>query len=195
MIGRISGQLISKQPPMVLVDAHGVGYELEAPMSTFYKLPATGEAVSLITQLIVREDAQLLFGFATNAERDLFRALIKVSGVGPKMALAILSGMGADDFWQCVRDGETARLTRLPGVGKKTAERLGLELKDKSAGKGEGAIGNSQGPAAGASDEAARALEALGYRPAEAQKLIKAVADEHEDAESMIRAALKRAVR
>ena len=130
MIARLQGHLIEKQPPVLVVDVHGVGYELEAPMSTFYKV-TLGAPVTLFTHQVVREDAHLLYGFATRDERDLFRTLLKVNGVGPKLALAILSGMEADAFAACVRQGDVATLVRIPGVGKKTAERLVMELRDR----------------------------------------------------------------
>ena len=135
MIGRIAGRLLAKTPPQLLVDVNGVGYEIEAPMSTFYKLPAAGEPVVLHTHLTVREDAHLLFGFATAQERSLFRELIRVSGVGPKLALAVLSGVGVDEFWVTVRAGDVVRLTKLPGIGRKTAERLIVEMRDRAGGE------------------------------------------------------------
>ncbi len=131
MIGRIAGTLAEKSPPHVVVVAHGVGYEIDVPMSTFYHLPRTGEAVELLTHLVVREDAHLLFGFLSAGERSAFRQLIKVSGVGPKVALAVLSGLSVDDLAAAVAAEDAARLTRVPGIGKKTAERLVLELRDK----------------------------------------------------------------
>ncbi|HSB97665.1 MAG TPA: Holliday junction branch migration protein RuvA, partial [Spongiibacteraceae bacterium] len=131
MIGRIRGKLLEKQAPELLVDVNGVGYEIQAPMTTIYQLPALGETVELFTHLVVREDAHLLFGFASLRDRALFRALIKVNGVGPKLALTILSGMDAQDFVRCVRDNDGAGLVRLPGVGKKTAERLLIEMRDR----------------------------------------------------------------
>lgn len=196
MIGRISGKLIAKQPPMLLVDVMGIGYELEAPMSTFYKLPANGESVSLLTHLTVREDAHLLFGFATQAEKDLFRDLIKISGVGPKLALAILSGVNVDDFWGMVRAGDTARLVKLPGIGKKTAERLVIEMRDK-AGAAEAASlpGIATAGGAGPLQEARSALTALGYKPAEIQRFTEAVYKDGMSTEQVIQEALKRAVR
>jgi holliday junction DNA helicase RuvA len=131
MIGRITGILLEKNPPQVLVDAAGVGYEIDVPMSTFYLLPKTGDKVALFTHMVVREDAQLLYGFATDTERVTFRTLLKVSGVGPKVALAVLSGMSVNDLAEAVATQESGRLTKVPGIGKKTAERLLLELKDK----------------------------------------------------------------
>ena len=137
MIGRLTGTLVAKQPPWLVLDVGGVGYEVEAPMSTFYKLPATGEKLTLQTHLTVREDAHLLFGFATTAEKTLFRELIRVSAIGPKLALAILSGISVEEFWQVVRAGDTVRFSKLPGIGKKTAERLVVEMRDKA---GQGAV-------------------------------------------------------
>lgn len=195
MIGRLAGTLLSKQPPLLLVDVHGVGYEVEAPMSTFFRLPAAGEAVTLHTHLVVREDAQLLFGFATAAEKALFRQLIKVSGVGPKVALAVLSGISVDDFWSTVQAGETGRLVKLPGIGKKTAERLVVELRDKA---GAGDAGSSATPASGPANplsEARAALASLGYKPAEVQRLTDAVYKEGMTTENLIQEALKRALR
>ena len=131
MIGRLSGELVYKRPPFLMVDVHGVGYELEAPMSTFYDLPLQGGQVTLFTHLAIRDDAHVLYGFASDSERALFRMLLKVSGVGAKMALAILSGMSADEFSLCIQRDDTAALVRLPGIGKKTAERLVIEMRDR----------------------------------------------------------------
>ena len=196
MIGRITGKLISKQPPQLLVDVMGVGYEVEAPMSTFYKLPSVGEMVMLLTHLTVREDAHLLFGFATASEKELFRDLIKISGVGPKLALSILSGVNADDFWGMVRAGDTARLTKIPGVGKKTAERLVIEMRDKAgAAESLGIPSTALGAAAGPLQEARAALNALGYKPAEIQRFTEAVYKDGMTTEQIIQEALKRAVR
>jgi Holliday junction DNA helicase RuvA len=173
MIGRIAGTLIEKNPPHLLVDCHGVGYEIDVPMSTFYNLPATGEKVILLTQQIVREDAHLLYGFGTAAERETFRQLIKISGIGARIALAVLSGMSVAELAQAVTLQEAGRLTRIPGIGKKTAERLLLELKGK-LGADLGAVPG--GPAA--SDDAVdvlNALLALGYSDKEAALAIKQV--------------------
>ncbi|MGN6262365.1 MAG: Holliday junction branch migration protein RuvA [Ralstonia sp.] len=173
MIGRIAGTLIEKNPPHLLVDCHGVGYEIDVPMSTFYNLPATGEKVVLLTQLIVREDAHLLYGFGTAAERETFRQLIKISGIGARIALAVLSGMSVAELAQAVTLQEAGRLTRIPGIGKKTAERLLLELKGK-LGADLGAVPG--GPAV--SDDAVdvlNALLALGYSDKEAALAIKQV--------------------
>lgn len=196
MIGRITGKLVAKQPPLLMIDVMGVGYELEAPMSTFYKLPPIGETVSLLTHLTVREDAHLLFGFAVASEKELFRDLIKISGVGPKLALSILSGVNVDDFWGMVRAGDTARLTKIPGVGKKTAERLVIEMRDKAgAAESTGIPGSHLGSVAGPLQEARAALTALGYKPAEIQRFTEAVYKDGMTTEQIIQEALKRAVR
>jgi Holliday junction DNA helicase RuvA len=169
MIGKLTGILSEKNPPQILVDCHGVGYEVDVPMSTFYNLPATGETVSLLTHFVVREDAQILFGFGTASERATFRQLIKISGVGPRTALSILSGMGVDDLAQAVAHQEAGRLTKVPGIGKKTAERLLLELKGK--------LGADLGtPVAAANDHQSdilQALVALGYSDKEAAATLK----------------------
>ena len=162
MIGRIHGTLVHVNPPDILVDAHGVGYEISVPMSTLYDLPPAGQPVTLVTHLVVREDAQLLYGFLTEGERTAFRALIKVSGIGPRMALAVLSGLSVDDLSRAVSEQETGRLTRVPGVGKKTAERLLLELKGKLAPVAE-ATQSGGGALFSSSDDILRALVALGY--------------------------------
>ena len=171
MIGKLTGTLLEKNPPEVLLDCHGVGYEVLVPMSTFYNLPAVGERVSLLTQFIVREDAQLLYGFGTAPERQAFRELIKIAGVGPRTALSILSGMGVGDLAQAISLQEAGRLVKVPGIGKKTAERLLLELKGK--------LGADLGaPAAPASDSHAdiqQALIALGYNDREAATALKAL--------------------
>ena len=191
MIGSLKGKLIEKLPPRVLVEAGGVGYEVEVPMSTAFALPEIGAEVALLTHLVVRDDAHLLYGFATKAERDLFRALIKINGVGPKLALTVLSGISRDAFVACVRDGDVAQLTRLPGIGKKTAERLIVELKDRF--DGAGAIGGTL--AATPAAEAVRALESLGYKPSEAAKMVQGVGKDATSAEDIIRRALQWALR
>ena len=194
MIGFLKGTIAAKQPPTVLVEVGGVGYEVQAPMSTFYALPAVGASVQLLTHLVVREDAHVLYGFLTDGERELFRSLIKVSGVGAKMALGVLSGISAAEFRECVRQGEISRLTRLPGIGKKTAERLVVEMRDRLAAvqpeSATAVAGGSTGPAAPA-DEAFDALVALGYKPREASRMIAAVDHEDLDSEQIIRQALK----
>jgi Holliday junction DNA helicase RuvA len=189
VIGRISGALLEKHPPQVLVEAGGVGYEIDVPMSSFYNLPATGERVALHTHFVVREDAQQLYGFLTLKERSAFRELIKITGVGPKMALAVLSGMNVDELAQCVALQETARLTRVPGIGKKTAERLLLELKGKLADALPQAAGGA-GSSAGVTADALNALLALGYSDKEALPALKQVA-EGASLEEAIRQALK----
>jgi Holliday junction DNA helicase RuvA len=177
MIGRISGALLEKNPPQVLVDANGVGYEIDVPMSTFYNLPRIGEKVALFTHLVVREDAQLLYGFGTEAERAAFRTLLKVSGVGPKVALALLSGLSVNDLAAAVAMQETGRLTNIPGIGKKTAERLLLELKDKFKVDPRLAIGGASGAGERASTNAdvLNALLGLGYSEKEALLAIKGI--------------------
>jgi len=172
MIGKLTGTLLEKNPPEVLVDCHGVGYEVLVPMSTFYNLPATGQPVSLLTQFIVREDAQLLYGFGSVPERAAFRELIKISGVGPRTALSILSGLGVPDLAQAVTLQEAGRLVKVPGIGKKTAERLLLELKGK-LGDDVGAVGAQ--PASGAQGDILQALLALGYSDKEAATALKAL--------------------
>lgn len=183
MIGRLRGELLEKHPPQMLIDVNGVGYEVEASMNTFYRLPELGRQVTLFTHFVVREDAQLLYGFADREERLLFRTLIKVNGVGPKLALTILSGISTNEFVRSVHDQDTAALVRLPGVGKKTAERLIVEMKDKLTDLqvvdfGEFQLsggGDPEAAAAVATDyraEAESALVALGYKPVQATKAI-----------------------
>ncbi len=199
MIGRLAGTLLAKSPPALLVDVGGVGYELDAPMSTFYRLPAVGDPVLLHTHLLVREDAQLLYGFASEAERALFRQLLKVGGVGAKLALVILSGVAVDELLAIVRDADAARLVRIPGIGRKTAERLILELREP-LGRMASAPASSLTPRGDAMQDATSALEALGYKPAEARL---ALLDPDTDgqtrkdltSEDLIRAALKRLMR
>lgn len=173
MIGKLTGTLLEKNPPEVLLDCHGVGYEVYVPMSTFYNLPALGERVSLLTQFIVREDAQLLYGFATAAERQAFRELIKISGVGPRTALSVLSGLGVADLAQAVTLQEAGRLVKVPGIGKKTAERLLLELKGKLGVDVGGAVGGAARSDAQA--DILQALLALGYNDKEASAALKAL--------------------
>lgn len=201
MIGRITGQLLRKHPPEILVDVGGVGYELQVPMTTLYQLPALGETVCLVTHHAVREDAQTLYGFAAERDRELFRHLIKVSGVGPKLALTILSGMDGDSFARAVHAGDLSALVALPGVGKKTAERLLVEMRDRMASwlEGLGAAAVALPGAAPAMDklgDAESALIALGYKPAEAARLVAAVdSDDISDSEELIRLALRSTVR
>lgn len=193
MIGRLKGTVISKQTPDLMLDVNGVGYELLIPLNTFFEIPDIGETVALHTHFVVREDAQQLYGFSQLEERGLFRNLIKVNGVGPKMALAILSAMTASDFVHCVRANDIATLVKVPGVGKKTAERLLIEMRDKIASM---AISETVEPAQNLgkdiSAEAESALIALGYKPQDAAKMISRVAQEDiKTAEQLIRAALK----
>ncbi|MDM7321710.1 MAG: Holliday junction branch migration protein RuvA [Gammaproteobacteria bacterium] len=197
MIGRLKGQLISKQPPWLLVDVNGVGYEVEVPLSTCFDLPATGQEVVLLIHTVVREDAFLLYGFRREAERRLFRELLKVTGVGAKLALAILSGMNAQEFADAVRRNEVSTLVRLPGIGRKTAERLIIEMRDRLGEELEGVVSGGTAPAGySALEEAITALEALGYKPAEAARMVRAVPDAATlPAGEIIRAALKQAVK
>jgi holliday junction DNA helicase RuvA len=198
MIGRLRGLLVEKRPPWLTLEVGGVGYEVEAPMSTFYKLPEAGVEVTLRTHLVVREDAHLLYGFATESERRLFRELIKVNGIGARLALGILSGMEPEALVTAVQQGETARLIALPGIGKKTAERLIVELRDRLA-AGEGfapaATGASApGPLPSAEDpvgDAVSALIALGYRPNDASRYVQAAAEPGLSREELIRRALR----
>lgn len=194
MIGRLSGTLLDKQPPWIWVEAGGVGYELEAPMSTIFRLPAVGQSVRLHVHLSVRDDAHLLYGFATAEEKALFRELIRISGVGPKLALAILSGLGVEAFWECARNDDTAQLTRIPGIGRKTAQRLLVEMRDRAGAIDAPASAAGTAASAGPLAEARAALVALGYKPAEVQRMT-ADLGELDDAEAIIRAALKRALR
>ncbi|QIK38363.1 Holliday junction branch migration protein RuvA [Caldichromatium japonicum] len=201
MIGRLRGQILAKHPPQLLIDVGGVGYELEAPMSTFYELPAVGETVTLITHLMVREDAWMLYGFLHERERALFRALLKVTGVGARMALAILSGMDTARFVQCVEQEDIAALIRLPGIGKKTAERLVLELRDRLDGLASpaavladaqvSALRHAEGGDNPALVDAISALIALGFRPADAQRMARASAADGKTTEDIIRSALR----
>jgi len=206
MIGRIRGTLAEKQPPEILVDVAGVGYEIHMPMTSFYQLPAVGDEVVVYTHFVVREDAQLLFGFADKMERGLFRELIKANGVGPKLGLAILSGMSATQFLASVQNEDVSALVSLPGIGKKTAERLVVELKDRLAkfGKAQSIAvpppssdllsGNTIVEVNDAREEAQSALIALGYKPAQASKLVDSVYNEGMESEALIREALKAAI-
>lgn len=197
MIGFLRGRLAAKHPPVLVLDVGGVGYELEAPMSTFYDLPAVGDDVTLLTHLLVREDAHVLYGFGTEAERRLFRNLLRISGIGAKMALAILSGISVEGFRRCVRSEDTATLVKVPGVGKKTAERLIVEMRDRFDKEQVAmATGSVEVSASGsARDEAFDALVALGYKPAEATRLLKSVSGESATTEEIIRQALQGAVK
>ena len=196
MIGSLRGRLTAKHPPQLMIDVGGVGYEIEAPMSTFYGLPGTGAEISLYTHLVVREDAHILFGFGTDRERRLFRELLKVSNVGPKLALALLSGMSVDNFLMCIEAQDADALVRIPGVGRKTAERLLVEMRDRVKGFGElGAIvvgaGGATETAVGPQAEAFSALVALGYKPPEVMRLLKSVDASVQKTEEIIRKALQ----
>lgn len=192
MIGRICGILISKTPPLLLVDVNGVGYELQVSMQTLFTLPELTKPVILLTHLVVREDAQLLFGFHTADERAVFRELIKISGVGPKLALAILSGLKVEELMRCVEFQDLARLTTIPGVGKKTAERLMIEMRNKLTTFNLNiASFASASSTTSATSEAMSALVSLGYKPIEAQKALNKFKDEDISSEEMIKLALQ----
>ena len=193
MIGRISGILIEKRPPQIIVECNGVGYEIEAPLTTIWTLPELNQRVSLYTHLAVRDDAHLLYGFASERERALFRSLLKVNGVGTKMALVILSGMDADAFAECVHGGDIARLTALPGIGKKTAERLIVEMRDRVDRTGVRASlpAPHEPRPADAVDDAISGLIALGYKPHEASKFVHALDTQDMSSEAIIRVVLK----
>ena len=194
MIGQLRGTLLRKEPPALLIDVGGVGYELEAPMTTFYELPVVGETVMLYTHLVVREDAHLLYGFSTDGQRRLFRALLKVTGVGPRVALALLSGLSENEFLRCITMEDVARLTQVPGIGRKTAERLIVEMRDRLAVE-ETTIAANVPQGSTAPDpvsEAVSALIALGYKPPEASRAVRAIATEGLGAEEIIRQALQR---
>ncbi|EHK70984.1 MULTISPECIES: Holliday junction branch migration protein RuvA [Pseudomonadaceae] len=197
MIGRLRGTLAEKQPPHLLLDVGGVGYEVEVPMTTLYRLPAQGEVVTLHTHLVVREDAHLLYGFGEKRERELFRELIRLNGVGPKLALALMSSLEVDELVRCVQAQDTAALVKVPGVGKKTAERLLVELKDRfKAWENLPAIAplvlpNQAAVAASAEADAVSALVALGFKPQEASRAVAAVEGEDLSSEELIRRALK----
>ena len=193
MISFLRGKLVAKAPPLLVLDVHGVGYEIEAPMTTFYELPALGVEITLHTHLVIREDSHSLFGFATEADRTLFRTLIKVNGVGPKLALTILSGQSAEQFHQCIHDNDIQALVRLPGVGKKTAERLVIEMRDRLPNLGETTtlmpiVGNAK-------QEAVSALCSLGYKPLDASKMVQGIHTEGKSCEDIIRMALQGSIR
>ncbi len=200
MIGFLRGRLVAKTPPQLLLDVQGVGYEVEAPMTTFYELPSLGEEVSLHTHLVVREDAHILFGFCKESDRLMFRTLIKVNGVGPKLALTILSGQSAEEFHRCIHDNDSQSLVRLPGIGKKTAERLIIEMRDRlpdlsissvtgdSIESHEASVGNPK-------QEAITALCALGYKPQDAGKMVQNISWADKSCEDIIRLALQGTVK
>ena len=197
MIGFLRGKLAAKHPPVLLLDVGGVGYEVEAPMSTFYGLPGVGADVMLHTHLVVREDAHILFGFGTERERSLFREVIKISGVGPRIALGILSGITVDEFHRCVEAQDAAALTRIPGIGRKTAERLIIEMRDRlkvlATGQPFEVRGAAGGTATGPNPqaEAFSALVALGYKPAEVTRLLQKIDPAVTTTEDLIRHALR----
>jgi len=197
MIGFLRGRLAVKNPPTLLVDVGGVGYEVEAPMSTFYGLPAVGEPVSLHTHLVVREDAHVLFGFGSEGERRLFRGLLKVSGVGPKLALGILSGASVEDFLRTIEAEDVAMLTRIPGIGRKTAERVIIEMRDSvkklSMPAQGGELGSAFAAPASAQSEAFAALVALGYKPPEVTRLLRLAEEPGATTTDLIRRALQAA--
>jgi Holliday junction DNA helicase RuvA len=200
MIGFLRGVLREKQPPGLLIEVQGVGYEVEAPMTTFYELPAVGEAVTLFTHLAVREDAHTLYGFTKQSDRRLFRALIKVNGVGAKLALTILSGMDAAHFAACVQSADTASLIRVPGVGKKTAERLIVEMRDRLmnwddlTGVTASAMPADTAAVVNPVEEAVNALVALGYKPVDASRMVRGVNSRDLSTEEIIRSALQATV-
>lgn len=196
MIGFLRGKLAVKAPPLLVLDVNGVGYEVEAPMTTFYNLPAIGVEVMLYTHLVVREDAHILFGFSTDADRSLFRTLIKVNGVGPKMALTILSGQSAEEFHRCIQNNDTQALVRLPGVGKKTAERLVIEMRDRLPNSVDSPLPSVIQPSSNnPKQEAISALCSLGYKPLDAGKMVQNISTDGKSCEDIIRLALQGSVR
>ena len=197
MIGLLRGRILGKQPPQLLLDVHGVGYEVDAPMTTFYDLPAVGEEVTLFTHLVVREDAHTLFGFAKSTDRDLFRHLLKVNGVGARLALGILSGMQPAVFIGCIQAGDASALVKLPGIGKKTAERLIIELRDRLELPAESVAVRSATaaiPAASPVEDAVSALVGLGYKPQEASRMVRTLETANLSSEEIIRSALQAVV-
>ena len=202
MIGRLKGTLLSKQPPTLLLDVNGVGYEVDAPMSTFYQLPDVNQEIILHTHLVVREDVQQLCGFISETERSMFRSLIRINGVGPKLALSILSAISADDFARCINNNDTTTLVRLPGVGKKTAERLVIEMRDKLKDWQVDSLSNGKTPTgmvdiqhkASPVEEAVGALIALGYKPQQASRMVSQIDNNELSSEEIIRDALKASI-
>ena len=192
MIGSLHGKLIFKQAPAIILECNGVGYDVETPMSTFFELPAVGDKLFLFTHLVVREDAQILYGFATDTERGLFRMVLKVRGIGAKIALAILSAMSVSGFNQCIEYEDIAALSKIPGIGKKTAERLIIEMRDRIDKSVPGGVVKLK-PEQSAKSEAVDALVALGYKPAEVTKLVGKLDIEGQSAEDIIRLALRQA--
>lgn len=200
MIGFVRGKLVSKAPPLLLLDVQGIGYEIEAPMTTFYNLPAIGETVMLSTHLLVREDGHILFGFSNDSDRSLFRSLIRVNGVGAKLALTILSGLNAEQFHRCINDSDTQALIRLPGVGKKTAERLIIEMRDRlpTLTQSDSSQGSSDALGIQANNpkqEALSALVTLGYKQQDASTMVRKIASPDHSCEQIIRLALQGAVK
>ena len=200
MIGFLKGKLVLKAPPFLVLEGNGVGYEIEAPMSTFYSLPAVGDEILLYTHLAIREDAHILYGFSTERDRLLFRTLVKVNGVGAKLALTILSGLSVEQFQQCIQDNDVPSLVRLPGIGKKTAERLIIEMRDRLSAIGSVNISPASDtdvhqPSSNPKQEATSALIALGYKPQDASRMIQAVSGDTLSCEEIIRYALQGAVR
>jgi len=195
MIGSLRGRITSKAPPQLTLEVGGVGYELEVPMSTLFLLPPVGQETRLLTHLVVREDAHVLYGFATEEERRLFRNLLRVSGIGPKIALALLSGISVEGFARCVQNQDAAALTRVPGIGRKTAERLLIEMRDRIGAGGVPVESAARASAATPEGEAFDALVALGYRPAEATRLLKTAGTGTHSTEELIRRALQGAAR
>lgn len=200
MIGFLRGKLALKAPPLLMLDVNGVGYEVEAPMTTFYNLPAIGTEIILHTHLVVREDAHILFGFSTEADRSMFRTLIKINGVGPKLALTILSGQSAEEFHRCIHNNDTQALVRLPGVGKKTAERLVIEMRDRLPDLGDSVDSSVTNvdkvrPVNNPKQEAISALCSLGYKPLDAGKMVQNISLEGKSCEDIIRLALQGSVR
>lgn len=191
MIGSLRGRLIAKQAPWISLECHGVGYEVETPMSTFFELPSIGNECFVYTHLLVREDAQILYGFATDAERALFRNVLKVRGIGARIALAILSAMSESDFNRCIEYEDAAALAKIPGIGKKTAERLIVEMRDRISTRGDNVVRIDTEK--GAKSEAIDALVALGYKPAEVNRLIAKLDVDGQSAEDIIRLALRQA--
>ena len=198
MIARLAGTLIYKQPPLMVIDVAGVGYEVESPLSVFYDLPELGQSIVILTHLSIKDDSHTLYGFSSEGERTLFRQLLKISGIGAKLALTILSGATGEELARYVAEDDTASLTRLPGIGKKTAERIIIELRDKLDGlpitSAAGAGGAAMAPASAAS-EAVTALNALGYKPQESSNLVRMVAKPEMDVEEIIRLALQSTVK
>jgi Holliday junction DNA helicase RuvA len=203
VIGFLRGKLAFKAPPLLMLDVNGVGYEVEAPMTTFYNLPALGSEITLHTHLVVREDAHILFGFSSEADRSMFRTLIKVNGVGPKLALTILSGQSAEEFHRCIHNNDTQALVRLPGVGKKTAERLVIEMRDRLPDLSD-SVGSVDSPSVTSDkiqrvnnpkQEAISALCSLGYKPLDAGKMVQNISAEGKSCEDIIRLALQGTVR